>query len=388
MLSEISVTGYKALNNQTPLSLRNLNILAGANASGKSSLLQTLLLLRQSIDSNGEINYLRLSGSLYEAGTAQDIMHPACERTIKIALKENEQNNSYIFHLDRNNETPASARKINLVSQEKNTPKSLKKNGLGFSYINAERIGPRVTYSLPPEEINESGLVGKYGEYTTAALARAASDVFSIDKWNDSAALILAEACRILDKKDIHDELIKTEGRLDLVCNLMLSWIIPGAKFEARESHNTDSSTLSFIRDPEASRTNTRPTHIGFGLTYTLPIITAALSLKQGGILIVENPEAHLHPFSQSRIGVFLALVASLGRQVFVETHSDHVINGIRLAVKYSLLDSNEVILNSFEKSEDMLNTTITQIKISADGRPEKWPNGFFDQLENDLMML
>src|SRR3989344_1607228 len=294
MLSEITVRGYKALNQEAPLSIKYLNILAGANASGKSSLLQAILLLRQSIDSNGKINDLRLSGSLYEAGTAQDIMHPSCERTIIIAVKEKTEEISYTFNLNRDDEVSVSARKIKLISSNKNSPESLKRYDLGFSYVNAERVGPRVTYSLPSEGTTESGLVGKYGEFTTAALARAASEIFIIDGWDETVAKTLATPCRALDDKDIYEELIKTEGRLDIVCNLMFSWIIPGAKFDARESHNTDSSTLSFIRDPDSSRTPTRPTHIGFGLTYTLPIITAALSLKEGGILIIENPEAHL----------------------------------------------------------------------------------------------
>ncbi|HND20426.1 MAG TPA: AAA family ATPase, partial [Acidobacteriota bacterium] len=75
-----------------------------------------------------------------------------------------------------------------------------------------------------------------------------------------------------------------------------------------------------------------RPANMGFGVSYTLPIIVAGLLARPGHMLVVENPEAHLHPQGQSRIGRFLALLAAKGVQVLIETHSDHVLNGIRLA--------------------------------------------------------
>ena len=75
-----------------------------------------------------------------------------------------------------------------------------------------------------------------------------------------------------------------------------------------------------------------RPTNMGFGVSYALPVITAGLLAPAGSLLVVENPEAHLHPAGQSRVGRFLAHLAASGVQVVAETHSDHVLNGVRLA--------------------------------------------------------
>jgi len=387
MIEEIRVKGFKSLSTEHRLKTTSLNILAGPNASGKSSLLQALLLLRQSSDKEGEIESLMLSGPLYEAGTAQDVFHPSCERKIKLGLTVKKEKFEYNFHINREASEVISERKLQLSSTS-TVPRILSERGLNFAYLNAERIGPRVTYSLPTEGISICGLIGKHGEYTTAALARSAKSFFTIDAWSSNLAEQLATSARKLDNKEIEKDLIDTEGRLDLVSNIMLDWVIPGARFYAEESHNTDSTTLRFVRAPGSSKMPTRATHIGFGLTYTLPIIVAALSLKRDGLIIVENPEAHLHPFSQSRIGVFLALIAATGRQVFIETHSDHVINGIRLAVKNSTIESSEVILNSFSRDAELENSEVSQITISKDGRPSHWPEGFFDQIENDLMLL
>src|SRR4029079_13492459 len=75
-----------------------------------------------------------------------------------------------------------------------------------------------------------------------------------------------------------------------------------------------------------------RPTNIGFGVTYALPIIVAGLLAAPGSLFLVENPEAHLHPAGQSRIGRFLATLAAAGVQVIAETHTDPARNGVRLA--------------------------------------------------------
>ena len=79
-----------------------------------------------------------------------------------------------------------------------------------------------------------------------------------------------------------------------------------------------------------------RPTNVGFGITYALPIVVSALSARPGSLLIVENPEAHLHPRGQVKMGELLCQASEAGIQVLIETHSDHVLNGIRLAVRDS----------------------------------------------------
>lgn len=387
MIENISISGYKALYDNQELNIKPLNILAGANASGKSSLIQTLLLLRQSLSTDGWVNDLILTGELYEAGTAQDVFHPSCERIIKLTIKDQTTRYQYEFGLNREKGDAIAERRL-ISKKKKRIPQVLADDTGLFSYVNAERVGPRVTYGLPSKGLEGPGLVGKFGEFTAAVLARAAKNFLVVDGWNENSINSLASPIMALDNIDLTQELKSSEGRLDLVCNYILSWIIPGAHFDATESHATDSSTLSFIRDSTSSKMATRPTHIGFGLTYLLPVITAALALKKGGLLIVENPEAHLHPFSQSRIGFFLALIASQKRQVFIETHSDHVINGVRLAVKLGAVDHNDVILNSFTRTEALMGSTIDQIGISKAGRPDRWPEGFFDQIESDLMRL
>ena len=386
MIELIEIDGYKCLKDAS-LSVGKLNVLVGPNASGKSSVLQTLLLLRQSSYKEGFVKDLHLSGPLYEAGTAQDALHPGAEHQIKIHLQGDEKNINFLFRVDRD-DISASEKRLLKADSSNQIPQALHDRSNGFAYLNAERIGPRVTYALPPDETHLSGLVGKYGEFTAAVLARAAANEMAIDHWDGDFLSKLASGPAKLDGVDFKENLANTQGRLDSVCNEILGWILPGAMFDAKEFPQSDAAAIRFIRDPLNTKASVRSTHIGFGLIYTLPIIAAALGLRRDGLLLLENPEAHLHPYSQSRIGVFLAMVASSGRQIFIETHSDHVINGIRLAARHNLISSDDVRISFFSRPIGTDNSKITAIQTSQGGRLSPWPAGFFDQLENDLAKL
>ena len=137
-------------------------------------------------------------------------------------------------------------------------------------------------------------------------------------------------------------------------------------------------------------------TNIGFGISYVLPIIVTGLIAKPGTIMIVENPEAHLHPSAQSKIGQFLAVIAQSGVNVIVETHSDHVINGIQIATARRTISKEYVTINFFSKGENQQaeNQTknrqpiITEITINEKGELSRWPKGFFDQTQIDYVKL
>ena len=78
----------------------------------------------------------------------------------------------------------------------------------------------------------------------------------------------------------------------------------------------------------------------------------ALLSAKRGTLVLLENPEAHLHPQGQVRIGELIARTAASGVQILVETHSDHVLNGIRLAVHAGKIEPDQVKLQYFKRGE------------------------------------
>ena len=128
------------------------------------------------------------------------------------------------------------------------------------------------------------------------------------------------------------------------------------------------------------------PINVGFGLTHSLPIFVTLLSRPQGSIALIENPESHLHPKAQVEMGRFIAKAASLGVQVLVETHSDHVLNGIRLAVKERTLVPDDVALNFMTTADGVVK--VLNPNILPSGAVDVWPHGFFDEHENVSLEL
>jgi predicted ATPase len=113
--------------------------------------------------------------------------------------------------------------------------------------------------------------------------------------------------------------------------------------------------------------------------------VLAGLTAGQNGLLIIENPEAHLHPQGQSQMGHFLATIAAAGVQVIVETHSDHVLNGIRRAIgEQHTLPASDAIAYFFDAD----NSAPQSLAFTAMGGIESWPKGFFDQFQLDVAAL
>jgi predicted ATPase len=136
-------------------------------------------------------------------------------------------------------------------------------------------------------------------------------------------------------------------------------------------------------REPGLLSDGIRPPNMGFGVSYALPIIVAGLLARPGALFVVENPEAHLHPAGQSRMGRFLGRVAGAGVQVIVETHSDHVVNGIRLAAVEDLTIATDAVIVHFLGEGEAVT-----IEMTEKGGMTEWPPGFFDQLDDDLGRL
>ncbi len=112
------------------------------------------------------------------------------------------------------------------------------------------------------------------------------------------------------------------------------------------------------------------------------------LRAKPGDMLIIENPEAHLHPGGQSVLGKLCSIAATNGVQLFIESHSDHFLNGIRVAVKVGLIPNDKVKLFFLERGISVHETMVLSPEIDKLGRISMWPQGFFDEGDKLLEKL
>jgi predicted ATPase len=128
----------------------------------------------------------------------------------------------------------------------------------------------------------------------------------------------------------------ETSLRFDLQASAWMQDISPGVRIITNSFSEMDVVNLQYAFEHPGGVSNAfRAGNVGFGITYTLPIVLALLSARPGSLIILENPEAHLHPRGQSQMAKLISLAAANGVQVIVETHSDHILNGVRVAVHY-----------------------------------------------------
>ena len=133
-----------------------------------------------------------------------------------------------------------------------------------------------------------------------------------------------------------------------------------------------------------------KPENVGFGISYVLPVITMLLAAQKGQLLIIENPESHIHPRGQAELGKLIALAAANGVQIIVETHSDHLVNGIRVAVKEGLLAPPHAALFFFDKviTDAEQYTAVKDIFIDRNGELSDYPANMIDEWGNQLFKL
>lgn len=357
MIRFFQIENFKSLK-KTNLYLGNLNLFFGCNGMGKSSIIQALLLLRQSYCKNNTMMDLFINGDLAKLGIAKDIFCQLAEENfLRFYLKEDEES----FDARYSYKDPFSDKLQGIVEANCVANSIFKKR---FVYLGAEHIGPKNSYS----SVNWDGKsLGKYGEYTVPYLAYYGEQI----KVNNDLCLPGARSKSLLDQ-----------------VTAWMKKISPGIRLNAIEELSTQEAYLNISYDMQKLATERiSPINTGFGISYVLPIIVALLVAKEDSMLLMENPESHLHPKGQTAIAELMALVAAHGVQIICESHSDHIINGVRVAVKKKKLNHKDLVVAYFDKDENQL-THIDVIDVDSKGNLKNYPEGLLDEWGNAMTEL
>ena len=374
MLSSLDLTAFKSFD-ELRLPLGDLTLLSGINSAGKSSVLQALSLVRQSFDAamldKSTNSELLLNGPLVELGTVADIYCEYAGRepsVIRFRFHGDEDDESLVLTGTGIAEEPA-ADVVRLDAGTHipiNTATEFLRSS--FNYLRADRVSPELAYPRSHREVVQRHSLGARGEFTAHYL----------NHYRDEA---------------VQNQSIRADEAGPGLMSQVTHWmgkISPDVRIEPQAIAKTDFVTIRFGFGSRAGLTSSesyRPTHVGFGLTYTLPIIVALVSTPPGGTVLVENPEAHVHPSGQAMLGRLMCLAAAGGVQVLVETHSDHVLNGVRIAAKDSVIDRDRLRLHFFVRGAAG-SMDVESPVVEANGRLSRWPHGFFDQWDLDLDRL
>ncbi len=380
MIQSIEIKNFKSIKSKY-FPLRNLNVVLGINGQGKSSFIQSLLLLRQSEKLNEGI--LRLNGGdngLVNIGTARDTLYQ---------YSENDENLSFAIQFKGKEpySTEFSYEADSDIFKQKNviTDYFVKNQNEGlftnkFQYLNAQRIEPKKTNIGSYSSVMEANDLGKYGQYTAHYIElRGTEEVVFSNVLHKNTEKYSFQGKEYL-KRALVDQI-----------NYWLGEISPGVIVKV--TRVTPELFFLEYEFKQANRTNTnpfKPENVGFGISYALHVVTALLKAKQGDLLIIENPESHIHPKGQAELGKLITLVAQNDVQVIIETHSDHIINGIRVGVKENPEMKDRTILFHFEKivADTEQYSKVTNIEIDSKGELSEYPENLLEEWSNQLLKL
>ncbi|MDE6875462.1 MAG: DUF3696 domain-containing protein [Lachnospiraceae bacterium] len=349
MVRSIEIRNFKCFEN-LKLPLSEMTILAGGNAAGKSTIMQALLLADATAREKGD--FVDASEALGVAvGGPKALISQNCTEIPKgdflFNIQWDETMVTFVYTIDKLMSLKLS------YSQSQNVP------GGHLFYLNAERMGPRISY---PAGIDEE------------ILSNGANAAFLIDRADMQQRQV--PACLAFSGEN---------SKFSIQVENWMSAILGDINFSISTDYVKAITDIKYGN--EVAGEPVLPTMTGFGISYILSIVTGGLwcaSLKNVSLL-VENPEAHLHPAAQSRMGKFLECLADAGVQVIVETHSEHIIDGARIQAA-RMKKTDDIKIYFFAKEKEGIR--VDKINVDENGELSEWPKGFFDQKGQDLRDL
>jgi predicted ATPase len=363
MITNITSENFKSFK-KISVDTKNLNLLMGLNGMGKTSFIQILLLLVQS--DKLEKGIIELNGTLVRIGQGKDALYQfAQDEHIRLGLTiDSDCILGWEFEYESDQDELSMRSRLHPQGTD-----LLKKSIKQFQYISTSRIGPQELYPASTAIASTKKQLGLSGEYTPHFL----------DIWGDT--YIVPQMLR-------HHESVSE--KLLAQTNAWLKEISPGISI-ATEYLSVNRIRVDYVFDLQHGKTGSfRPVNIGFGISYILPVIVSLLTSEEGKIIVIENPESHIHPRGQAELGRLIALAAQNGAQLFIETHSDHILNGIRVAVKEKNIDKDNVNILFFDKitTEFEQYSEITSIRIDKNGTLSFYPENFLDEWTYQLSKL
>lgn len=375
MIHTITINNYK-IHKHLRLDLGNLTVLTGVNSSGKSSVLQALLLLRQNYIQNAMKEGLVLNGEQISVGLGRDALYSFAEEdSISVTLGIEQSEYTWRWNAD-----DAFLAKDFLPAVEIPADDALWKDASlftnNFQYISAARKEPSDYYPLNTNLVESKKQLSQY--YGKCELVAHFLHHYGV-----------------VNKLVVLPELIHLSGEPADLLSQVSSWErVVSADVKVMPEKGDKSYTLKYAYQTGGDTTPAySPINVGFGLSYALPIVVALLAAEKDSVILIENPEAHLHESAQSELGALIARAAQAGVQVVVETHSNHILNGILMATKRyengeSGVDRQLVKMYYMKRHTDGLYSDCEEVRIIGDGKIDHQPDGFFSRMDSDMSYL
>lgn len=370
MLSYVNLKNFKCFDEQD-FALGNLTLIAGANGAGKSTLIQALMLLRQSgMDKRTLLSEkVQLNGGLVNLRKAEEIRNFESEDADVTIVVEDDEISEPLEVVIKDAITGENTCDTEVSGNLQEFEKKCSLFSEDTVYLAPDRVRPGEIQFRNSSFYNTDSRIG--------------------DKHGMNAAARLFDA--LSNDEEIGVEALDRVGNKKVVSNVSawMSYIIDFNYSVNVSEQDKDHIKMMYSITANNVPMEVSPFNMPFGNSSIFPIVVAVMTAPSGSLVVIENPEAHIHPKAQTKMGEFLAIAAENGIQIILETHSDHLLNGVRIAVRNGILDENNVEVHYVyaDKNNPMIHRT-RHMQIHEDGSMEDWPVGFFDEWEDALRTL
>jgi predicted ATPase len=386
MVKKLSINNFKS-HRSTTLPLSGINVLTGLNGVGKSSVIQALLLLRQSYEKGLLSKGVELMGTLCEIGTASDAIYQYAdsdEFSFEIETQAGALRWTFRTEITSLSDTFVRLARPTPIDD----PQRYFLFDSGFQYISAFRNGPVNDYKKDTASVELLGQISQ----------------------KEGRCELVAHFLHHFKDKEVDGKVALVGGGTSLLSQveIWMQKISPNINIHVEPTDTSYRINYSYDRGDGLVKTeNFRASNIGFGVSYSLPIVVAILQAcliadkkegphlkqqqrkeKQEKLIVIENPEAHIHPSGQSNLMTLVALAAAHGVQFIIETHSDHVINGLLVEVKKATISHEDLEVYYFDRDQEKHCTKVLNLDVLPQGRIKHTPPGFFDQIDLDMEKL
>lgn len=387
-ITKISISGFKSIANECSIEIRPLTILAGANSSGKSSIMQPILLMKQTLESSTDYGALRLSGDNLNFTSAKQILSYSQkgEQTDSLTVGM-ELANSYKF---KNTFKKPPNKAINLIESIYYDGDGEIKAAIGMStkeILETLPLSAKTPYLLDnqPLSIFRYFCFNVFVYYT-------GYDLSPTDIFYNPYPMFVIPIEKILHVKGLRslERILPVTGIGQYfsgnfekyIASLIYSW--QTSESDKLQVLNTYLHTLSLSKNIQATEINDTQIElkvsrtfdsddmvnivdVGSGVSQILPVLVALVAAKPEQLVYLEEPEIHLHPRAQANLGEIIVDAANRGVRVVLETHSDLLLRRIQSLVAEDKISADKAILHWFSRDEHGF-TQVTSTPLNATG--------------------
>jgi AAA15 family ATPase/GTPase len=401
-ITNISISGFKSIANECSIEVRPLTILAGANSSGKSSIMQPILLMKQTLESSTDYGALRLDGDNLSFTSAKQILSYSLkgEQTDSLTIGLELADSSKFKSIFKKHPNKA----IDLIETIYYEDSEIKAT-TGMSNTDVfESLPERIKTLYRPDNPStlHNYVWGIYRHFCFNIFVNYEPNnlspmtpfytpfsIFTIEIPRIIHVQGLRSLTRILPVTGIRENF---SGNFDkYIASLIYSW--QTLESDKLQSLNACLYRLNLSKRIEATEVNDTQIElkvsrnfdsddmvnivdVGSGVSQILPVLVALVAAEPDQLVYLEEPEIHLHPRAQANLGDIIVDAANRGVRVVLETHSDLLLRRIQSLVAEDKISPDKAILHWFSRDQNGF-TQIATAEMDSTGAFGDFPEDF-----------